>query len=568
MINFNKKVRIKNIKYIVLQLYENNNQYQALDFNNPKQQKSEKLSSMNPEIFFNHQKLKNSYQIRKDVISLEKNNNIDSDYSISRSKKKKLKNDLKCNSINLNKSQGQLRVFNLGKNDDIQIPNTQRYINNSNKNFFKNINQNSYKDLNYKQKHAKDTKIPKSNSSIHNNYLKKFISNNNYNKDVNNNYLIPSLAFRNEMYENYNNEEINFGYNNSNRNGNNNIFYNNSNNNCNSVIINSMNDKGQKKEISKINNDNYLNKNNFNNSNNNILRNSFKNKQKTQCKRDTISNLSFNFNNNNDNIIVNGNGKIENSNIKLTNKEKAFEILSKSPVLRLCERIIFSQSTKNLKNLISIPQILKKNSLLLEEKRKELKKKMNECYNKINESFTASRTAEITFNFILSNDEEELKSLLKLKLAEKKKIYSVYLKLLYLVFNESFEGVEENKLICELYNRLEEKGFKSIRDCLYFIFIKKRERISIVYNIDNITNLMNSSPEEVFGNHCELMSSRFILFTSFLFKEIINYANGIKDAVQLKLNCENLLDIINKKLFLYQNKYNNLGNNCKQRIKK
>ena len=523
---------------------------------------------MNPEIFFNHQKLKNSYQIRKDVISLEKNNNIDSDYSISRSKKKKLKNDLKCNSINLNKSQGQLRVFNLGKNDDIQIPNTQRYINNSNKNFFKNINQNSYKDLNYKQKHAKDTKIPKSNSSIHNNYLKKFISNNNYNKDVNNNYLIPSLAFRNEMYENYNNEEINFGYNNSNRNGNNNIFYNNSNNNCNSVIINSMNDKGQKKEISKINNDNYLNKNNFNNSNNNILRNSFKNKQKTQCKRDTISNLSFNFNNNNDNIIVNGNGKIENSNIKLTNKEKAFEILSKSPVLRLCERIIFSQSTKNLKNLISIPQILKKNSLLLEEKRKELKKKMNECYNKINESFTASRTAEITFNFILSNDEEELKSLLKLKLAEKKKIYSVYLKLLYLVFNESFEGVEENKLICELYNRLEEKGFKSIRDCLYFIFIKKRERISIVYNIDNITNLMNSSPEEVFGNHCELMSSRFILFTSFLFKEIINYANGIKDAVQLKLNCENLLDIINKKLFLYQNKYNNLGNNCKQRIKK
>ena len=568
MINFNKKVRIKNIKYIVLQLYENNNQYQALDFNNPKQQKSEKLSSMNPEIFFNHQKLKNSYQIRKDVISLEKNNNIDSDYSISRSKKKKLKNDLKCNSINLNKSQGQLRVFNLGKNDDIQIPNTQRYINNSNKNFFKNINQNSYKDLNYKQKHAKDTKIPKSNSSIHNNYLKKFISNNNYNKDVNNNYLIPSLAFRNEMYENYNNEEINFGYNNSNRNGNNNIFYNNSNNNCNSVIINSMNDKGQKKEISKINNDNYSNKNNFNNSNNNILRNSFKNKQKTQCKRDTISNLSFNFNNNNDNIIVNGNGKIENSNIKLTNKEKAFEILSKSPVLRLCERIIFSQSTKNLKNLISIPQILKKNSLLLEEKRKELKKKMNECYNKINESFTASRTAEITFNFILSNDEEELKSLLKLKLAEKKKIYSVYLKLLYLVFNESFEGVEENKLICELYNRLEEKGFKSIRDCLYFIFIKKRERISIVYNIDNITNLMNSSPEEVFGNHCELMSSRFILFTSFLFKEIINYANGIKDAVQLKLNCENLLDIINKKLFLYQNKYNNLGNNCKQRIKK
>ena len=568
MINFNKKVRIKNIKYIVLQLYENNNQYQALDFNNPKQQKSEKLSSMNPEIFFNHQKLKNSYQIRKDVISLEKNNNIDSDYSISRSKKKKLKNDLKCNSINLNKSQGQLRVFNLGKNDDIQIPNTQRYINNSNKNFFKNINQNSYKDLNYKQKHAKDIKIPKSNSSIHNNYLKKFISNNNYNKDVNNNYLIPSLAFRNEMYENYNNEEINFGYNNSNRNGNNNIFYNNSNNNCNSVIINSMNDKGQKKEISKINNDNYLNKNNFNNSNNNILRNSFKNKQKTQCKRDTISNLSFNFNNNNDNIIVNGNGKIENSNIKLTNKEKAFEILSKSPVLRLCERIIFSQSTKNLKNLISIPQILKKNSLLLEEKRKELKKKMNECYNKINESFTASRTAEITFNFILSNDEEELKSLLKLKLAEKKKIYSVYLKLLYLVFNESFEGVEENKLICELYNRLEEKGFKSIRDCLYFIFIKKRERISIVYNIDNITNLMNSSPEEVFGNHCELMSSRFILFTSFLFKEIINYANGIKDAVQLKLNCENLLDIINKKLFLYQNKYNNLGNNCKQRIKK
>ena len=461
-----------------------------------------------------------------------------------------------------------MRVFNLGKNDDIQSPNTQRYINNSNKNFFKNISQNSYKDLNYKQKHAKESKMQKNNSSTHNTYLKKFISNNNYNN--NNNSLIPSLVARNEMYENYNNEDLNLGYNNSNKNGNNNISYNNSNNNCNSVPINSMYDKVLKKELLRMNNDNNSNKNNTNNSNNNILRNSFKNKQKPQCKRGTVSEVSFNFSNN-DNIIVNGNGKTENSNIKLSNKEKAFEILSKSPVLRLCERIIFSQSTKNLKNLIPISQILKKNNVLLEEKKAELKKKMNECCDKINESFTASRTAEITFNFILSNDEEELKSLLKIKTAEEKKLYYVYIKMLYLVFNESFEGIEENKLITELYNRLEEKGFKSIRDCLYFIYIKKRERIGIVYNIDNITNLMNSSPEDVFGNHGQLMSSRFILFTSFLFKEIINYANGIKDAVQLKLNCENLLEIISKKLLLYQNRYNNsnnnLGNNFKQRIK-
>ena len=65
----------------------------------------------------------------------------------------------------------------------------------------------------------------------------------------------------------------------------------------------------------------------------------------------------------------------------LSIKEKAYYILTKSKVLNLCERIIFSRSTKKISSLISKEDILKSNELVINNKIKKLEEKINE-YNK------------------------------------------------------------------------------------------------------------------------------------------------------------------------------------------
>ena len=52
---------------------------------------------------------------------------------------------------------------------------------------------------------------------------------------------------------------------------------------------------------------------------------------------------------------------------KISKKEQAFYILSTSPVLRLCEQIIFSR-TKNIKKVLSIENILKNHNIFLNAK--------------------------------------------------------------------------------------------------------------------------------------------------------------------------------------------------------
>ena len=47
---------------------------------------------------------------------------------------------------------------------------------------------------------------------------------------------------------------------------------------------------------------------------------------------------------------------------------------------------------------------------------------------------------------------------------------------------------------------------------------------------------------------------KFILYSCYLFKEIVNYANDQIDTFNLKKDCLNLIDIINNKLSLYDEK--------------
>ena len=236
----------------------------------------------------------------------------------------------------------------------------------------------------------------------------------------------------------------------------------------------------------------------------------------------------------------------------LSKKEKAFYLLSKSPVLRLIERLIFGRSTQNVREVQSVSDILNRHKIFLKNKIKELEEEINECDKKINVPFNASKTAEITFNFILTKDEEEFKRfIIFMETDEEEKEYNIYIKLIYLLFDENYDGVEEDKLDEHFYEIINKKGFKNIKDYLYHIYIKKNENINIIHNIDKINELLKEAPNLI-GDHFNNKICRFVLFTSFLISEIVEYGNDIKNTIELKIKTKAFIDIIKNKLLLYE----------------
>ena len=269
-------------------------------------------------------------------------------------------------------------------------------------------------------------------------------------------------------------------------------------------------------------------------------------KANLRSKNKPSINLNFSNANNTTYNNVNKEALME----KLSNLEKSYYILSKSPVLRLKERLFFARSTQNLRNIQSVPDILKKNETFLKEKIKELEGEISECDKRINTAFNPSKTAEINFNFILSKDEDEFKNFVWFAENENEKNeYYGYLKLFYLLFNESYENIELKNLAEKLYVALSNRGYKTIKEYLYDIYFKKKDNNSIVYNIDKINNLLNEEEidEKINGKFC-----RFALFTSFLVKEIIKYGNDVKNMVELKIKTKEFIDVINNKLKLYK----------------
>ena len=258
--------------------------------------------------------------------------------------------------------------------------------------------------------------------------------------------------------------------------------------------------------------------------------------------------ININFNNVNNTTYNNINKEALME--KLSNLEKSYYILSKSPVLRLKERLFFGRSTLNLRNIQSVSDILKKNETFLKEKIKELEGEIIECDKRINTAFNPSKMAEINFNFILSKDEDEFKNFIWFAENESEKSeYYYYLKLFYLLFNESYENIELKHLVEKLYVALNNKGYKTIKEYLYDIYFKKKENNNIVYNIDKIDNLLK---EAEIDQKLNIKFCRFALFTSFLVKEIIKYGNDVKNMVELKIKTKEFIDVINNKLELYK----------------
>ena len=241
------------------------------------------------------------------------------------------------------------------------------------------------------------------------------------------------------------------------------------------------------------------------------------------------------------------NKKILNS---LSEREKIFYILAKSPILRLSERLFFGRSTSGIREILTIPDLLNINEKYLNNKKKELEEKLQECNRKIGSTFTASKTAEILFNLILEKDEDEFKQLFQYSESDKNYYYS-YIKIIYLLIDFEYDKIELKQLNSKLYALMFKKGFNSIKDYLYHIYIKKKENINIVYKIDKINEVLRTAPDLI-QNKSRYRFCRFILFTSFLIGEIIKYGNDIKNTVSLNLKTKNFIDIINKKIESYR----------------
>ena len=238
-------------------------------------------------------------------------------------------------------------------------------------------------------------------------------------------------------------------------------------------------------------------------------------------------------------------------NKNITPREEAYYLLSISPVLRLTENLFFSRATKNLKNVISIENLLNNNNIYLNAKANELLEEILFCERRIKTPFTASKIADITLNFITSTDEQEFKNF---DIIETNKdllnSYYVYIKLLYVLFNISYDDdIEGKQLKNNLYEKIKEKGFSQIKDYLYYIYIAKKENTTtIVTKIDFIKDEIIKADPNILNFQESFKICRFTSFSIYLIKEIIDFANTMKDIVELKFRAEYFLDIVKERI--------------------
>jgi len=260
--------------------------------------------------------------------------------------------------------------------------------------------------------------------------------------------------------------------------------------------------------------------------------------------------------------------KIKKSN-KLTQRECAYYILSKSPVLRFYRRMMFARSTPTLKKIIQKDDVFKDQKDFLEDKINELNQKMVLCNIILDKPFVASKTADITLNFITSLHEIEFKEFPILMASDEEKRYYVnYIKILYYLLNEEFEScddepdmLDKNNIISlrrDLYSKINCKGYKSIRDYLYNFYIKNKGTIKEIPKIVEI-NYLVSQVENMFETHTSLKICKFISFTTYLIRELINFGNNIQSSAELLIKAKNMNDLVIKKLENIENKFKGKG---------
>ena len=253
-------------------------------------------------------------------------------------------------------------------------------------------------------------------------------------------------------------------------------------------------------------------------------------------------------------LILFNNDNLNNNEIQmnsLSNKEKALYILSKSNILSLTQKIIFSRATDNLRKLLSIKDILKSNETFIKNKIKELEIKLIN-YNKIIEHpFSPTKTAIISLNLIMKDDEDDFKNFVSNIIDENEKnYYYIYIRLLYsLLCGEFKENDFENLDINALYDKLNKKGFNSFKDYLYQIFILQKHKKEFFNEkiIDKFNELFEEIPNLI-KYEGEIKNSKFISFSYFILYEANYYWKNYKDYTLLIYKIQKSIEFLKKKI--------------------
>ena len=465
-----------------------------------------------------------------------------------------LKNKNKSKKKNNSNNKGKLNAEKEKDNNDIneyKINNMSSSYNNNYTNIktnkivfidLKNDNNNLNNDINNENK-----------IKINENYLKNLVNN-----DIGNNNKIILKSSRNKGL---NHKNIKIGkINNINNNTHQSTFSNN---------IKNLNIKNKILSDNNADNKNNRDKNEVSNHKSNNIKFSNLVIQKIDQKENNLNNYTIHIDKK-ENIDMIKSKMIQQNDIQALKKDKnlsikecSYYILSKSPILRFCERMMFSRSTLNLRNILKKETIFNENKTILENKIIELKEKIALCNKIIDTPFTASKTAEITLNFITSLKELEFKEFsISMANEEEKKYYLNYIKVLYYLLDEEIDNDEpSNKnekekilfLRNKLYTIINNKGYNSIRDYLYNVFIKKKVDIKEIPKINEINELMREIDNKLEIQY-SLKHSKFISFTMYLIKEIVKFGNNLKSTFELKIKAGNVIDIIIQKLDKYNNK--------------
>ncbi len=181
--------------------------------------------------------------------------------------------------------------------------------------------------------------------------------------------------------------------------------------------------------------------------------------------------------------------------------------------------------------------------------------------------FNPTKIAEITLNFITNQSEKMFNEhyflLSKNKNNNNFIYYKNYIKVIYYIINEKFEDenkleINENRLLSNLYNILNKKGYDNIKDYLYFIFISNnnthKENI-FMNNIDKINEIIQNEVPNLLHFDESLKMCKFIAYSLYLIKEIIEYANTIKKTIKIKIKEEELIQNMKSVLYKFNNKY-------------
>ena len=250
--------------------------------------------------------------------------------------------------------------------------------------------------------------------------------------------------------------------------------------------------------------------------------------------------------------------------IKLSGKEKAYLQLAKSQMLPLSSQIIFSRTCENVRKSISNKEIFLNYESYMVNKIKDYEKKIISYDEKITTIFTPTKIAEITLNFITKNEEIIFNTIYKDLTKDKNDYhfiyYKNYIKIIYYIINESMEGISDEKLLSNLENILKKKGYNNIKDYLYFLIISnkntKKDNCFMV-NIDKIDEIINNEVPKILEFEEVSKMCRFIGFSYYLIKEIIDFGNIIKDTTKLELKTNSFITQLKDNLDRFRKRFIN-----------